>query len=47
MRNCRHSQVLPGQMISFTPVFVEFSPVVEGGAQIMPKLTTIKGAFEQ
>ena len=47
MRKCRMKQVLPGQMISFTPVFVEFSPVVVGGIEIMPKLCTNKGALEQ
>lgn len=35
------------KMIRFTPVFADFSPVVEGGTETMPKLTTIKGAVAQ
>ena len=47
MRKSRALQPSKGRMVSFTPVFTDFSPVVEGGAQTMPKLNLIKGAFEQ
>ena len=35
------------QMIRFAPVFADFYPVVEGGAEFMPKLSKTKGAVAQ